>query len=219
MKSLTKYLSALLIGIISFGSLYAFEGEVELTYSMYNNSAVDMTCIWKIKDEQVAFDMIFAANDGVHHTTFIPTKVDNTAVLFSDQPVNDGNYVYSVLNASTIARVYKGEVEVSKTEETQEISGFDCQKIIVKYDGRTTETWIATEIDIALYEYNNFFKDMMEVQGLAQLQMKGFPLSSVTMDAAGNVMTSYTPNSINEKEIEDAAYEIPSGYINTADLH
>jgi len=131
-----------------------------------------------------------------------------------------------------MAAAMKGQkptVEVEKTEEEQEISGYNCQKVIVRMSVMGSQTvmemWMTTEADIddSIKEFQENsaekFKDIPHMsassEAMKELVEEGFfPIKTVTRTKmpAGTMTTTQTVTKIEKGDLDESLFEIPEGY-------
>jgi hypothetical protein len=121
------------------------------------------------------------------------------------------------------------KVSVEKTDETEEINGYNCRKYVVRLEvlGNVTvsEQWMTTEAK-GVEDIHKFQEKMGEVfkelpQYTADLDVKKefaeeglFPIKTVThiQSPSGEVTATMTVTKIEEGDIDDEVFKIPSGY-------
>ncbi|CAN0177239.1 unnamed protein product [Chrysoparadoxa australica] len=97
------------------------------------------------------------------------------------------------------------ELDIEYLDETMEISGYECKKVIVRSSEGEVIMWVTEEIDFKP-EHSQFTKK----------EVKGFPMKIETEQERGGVKTTVilTVTSVKEKIKKKDPYglEIPSGY-------
>ncbi len=121
------------------------------------------------------------------------------------------------------------KVSVEKTDETEEINGYNCQKFVVRVEVlgnvTVTEQWMTTEAE-GIEAVHQFQEKMGEVfkelpQYTADLGVKRkfaeeglFPIKTVVhmQGPGGEVTSTMTVTKIEEGDLDDEVFEIPEGY-------
>jgi hypothetical protein len=123
----------------------------------------------------------------------------------------------------------KPKVEIERTEEKQEINGYNCQKAIAKITmmGTTTvmEMWQTKDIELDSaftdFQKNSYekFKDIPHLAGTYEafksLSEGGyFPVRTVTQTKTpmGTTTMTETLTKIETGDLDEALFEIPEGY-------
>lgn len=100
------------------------------------------------------------------------------------------------------------EVEIEITDETKEIAGYNCKKIIIRVINSKGETsdenyaWFTEDLDVN--PNLNFSQKFFEgVNGL---------LMEYQMDMSGGMMMKFTATEVEKKKISPKDFKIPEGY-------
>lgn len=108
--------------------------------------------------------------------------------------------------------------EVTKTENTKTINGFECTEWIVKYDAENTQIsyWVSADTGF------DFFNDLIAVLNRKDKLSKYFitipdyktvfPVNAIEKNTDGTVKTELRITKIDKKELPDSLFEIPKGY-------
>jgi len=100
------------------------------------------------------------------------------------------------------------QLEIENTDETQEIAGYACKKVIAKKtsDGSVFSTaWVADEL--VVNENINFSNPAFH--GIKGVLLK------FELDAGNGMMLTFTASEIEKKNIKDSFFEVPEGYKKT----
>jgi Domain of unknown function (DUF4412) len=103
--------------------------------------------------------------------------------------------------------------EITKTGKTQEILGYKCEQVIIKYGERQTEVWITKDLGpFAMFQMGPPGKASREEEWQKVIGKEGgFPLKAVTTlgDKKVNEMTA---TKVEKKSLDNALFQIPEGY-------
>jgi hypothetical protein len=99
---------------------------------------------------------------------------------------------------------------ITKTNETKDILGYTCYKWIAKDDNEKVEIWVTEELGSFMFPENID-------QGEAPFWTKAFgdnffPLQLTEFDQEGNPVSNFEVIDIDEMEVKDTEFVIPSGY-------
>ncbi|MCF8364679.1 MAG: hypothetical protein K9H16_02780 [Bacteroidales bacterium] len=96
-------------------------------------------------------------------------------------------------------------LELEFTDETKEIAGFVCKKVVAKKkdDGSVFSTaWVAEELEV--HENINFSNTIFDgVKGL---------MLQFDIEAGNGMFLTFTAFEIEQKKIKDSVFEVPEGY-------
>jgi len=172
------------------------------------NSEFSGTFKWYIKGNKLAFDMSYVHEGVKRETRFIPNLSKNEFILLT-LSINMKSYI----NIADIKPASDfGMIRNIKEDGEAIVSGINCKKIIIEATNSITECFIDTSIDFAYYNYEAFFKSDYAVQALAQLKLKGFPISIITKDLEGNVINTVTTTNIQPNSVSDNIFEVGNQY-------
>ncbi len=121
------------------------------------------------------------------------------------------------------------EVSVEKTDETEEINGYDCRKFVVRIEVlgnvTVTEQWMTTEAEgieaVQEFQVNmgEAFKELPQYTADLDVKKKFadeglFPIKTVVhmQRPDGEVTQTMTVTKIEEGDLDDEVFEIPEGY-------
>lgn len=100
------------------------------------------------------------------------------------------------------------EVKIDRTGETRGISGYTCEKIIVKKveDGEVYAiAWVTSELDVPdnINFSNPAFNDISEM------------MLEFEMDAGNGMMLTFTAIEVDDKKVKDKEFEVPEDFEET----
>jgi hypothetical protein len=208
-----KKIISIALLIISFTALFADKGiVVTQKFSSTDFPKASITVTWYVTETQCKMKMDFR-DDKVNTTTWFIPDVANGAL--SSYLEGGASKIYFSLPASgarpsEMTQVFR--VNLEKTGETQSVSGMNCEKMLVKTNRNTTEMWVTTDFQPAYYKFAPFFQSSMELLGLSNNNTPGFPLSSVTKDLSGKVISSSELVSVTQTDLNAADFTVPAGY-------
>lgn len=194
---------------------FAFNGEIQLQYTHFNGGDYKVeSVIWQFKNDQAKMIMTLLDEKGNQNiSSFIPNKNSQSLLIYSNSPSADGKNYYYQVPVNNIEDLKNTEYRVEKTTETKQIAGYTCIKYMVYTASSITEMWVSNTIDLNYGSWASFFKANAEMQGLAKLNIAGFPLESTTKSLAGNIIFQYSAISVSSKTLENKDFEVPAGYI------
>lgn len=102
-----------------------------------------------------------------------------------------------------------GGGSISKTGETKNILGYDCEKFLFDQEGKKGEAWMTTELGAFMF----FMESQEEMPGWQTevLDAGYFPLKVEEYDDNGNA-TVFTVREVTPMELSAELFEIPAGY-------
>ncbi len=103
---------------------------------------------------------------------------------------------------------------IKRTGKTRRILGYPCEQIIVAQEGQTTEIWGTKGLPALLQTIRNVLGDDRDPAGGWQEELEAlglFPLSASTK-VEGAVVESQETTRIEQREIQPALFELPTGY-------
>jgi hypothetical protein len=212
-----KKLLTILMIIAFTGQIFAGKGIiVEQKYNSPNALGAGVSMVWYVTDGACKLKMIFGDKTvAPSNTYFIPDVKSGSILSYNESAVPPGvKKSYFVIPSDKIQsdKGMEGPVTVTKTGETQDISGFTCEKIVVKTASTETEIWVTKDLKVDFYKYYPYFKNNYELLGLYQEKIKGMPLSSVTKDLNGKVISSLELVSATKADLKDSDFQVPAEY-------
>ncbi|MBK7148784.1 MAG: DUF4412 domain-containing protein [Bacteroidetes bacterium] len=186
--------------------------EQKMTAKNLPGKTISVT--WLVTNTSCKLKMQFPEAKGVSH--FIPDLKAGMLYTYNDGPTPDG--VKKSFFAASLDKIQSSNetavsrIVVKQTGETKDIGGFKCEKIIASTSKGDTEMWVTKDFKPEFYKYEAFFKSNWEMMALREERIKGLPLSSVTKDAAGNVLNAYEFVSITSTDISETEFSVPAAY-------
>lgn len=210
-----KKIISIAILVFTITSLFASKGLVvtqKLSDASLKGATVNVT--WYVTETQCKLKMQFSDGNVKTTTWFIPNIETKQLLTYTEGAVPAGaeKVFYSVPAESIKGGLNVSRVSVNKTGETKTISGIACEKIIIKTNRTTTEMWVTKDFKADFYKFYPFFLNSYELLGLNEEAIQGFPISSVTKDNAGAVISSYDLVSATSAELSASDLTVPSEY-------
>ena len=204
----------LVFTITSLNFLFAqsFEGTIKCEYKhAISGETIHLT--YHVKAAQMALEMTFNSQRGPSRSKYIPDlKTGEMTMLTYGQNPEDNTYRIVQSNDITKPSSVGALLNTHKGDGEKEVFDHNCEKIIISAPATKTVSWIATDLNIDLYKYAPYFKSDQSVAGLSQLQMTGFPMQSTIYDNKGLELISINVVSIEEKELDQAMFEVPAKF-------
>ncbi len=125
--------------------------------------------------------------------------------------VMDEQQMYMVTDLQSSGEVVKGNAgSITKTGETKNILGYDCEKFLFVDEGSKGESWMTKELGSFM-----FFNQAQ--QGIANWQNEVlnegyFPLQVTEYDEDGEIESNYTVVEVTPKELSSDMFVVPSSY-------
>jgi hypothetical protein len=200
---------SLAISILCLVSLNAqtFEGTIEMTY--FEGKDELQTFKWFLSDEKIAMETEMEKDGKSYLSKFFPNLTTATLTVTSVTP--SGNFIYE-----TPASKIEGEnvvvTEIQQTGEFQKIAGYNCEKYVMLSENYKIESWIASDIDVQLWRFADFFKSFYELQAFKKEKKTGFILASTVWDFSGNSVFALKVGKVNPEPVDQSVFEIPEGF-------
>ena len=108
----------------------------------------------------------------------------------------------------------KGESEVQKTGDTDELQGFSCDKLLVKSEGSEFEVWATKELGTAGTFLTTFSPEMFEPTPWQAeiLSMGYFPMRVIERDSTGDEHSRVEITAVQKKNMNELLFRVPAGY-------
>ena len=147
--------------------------------------------------------------------------LDYRAMTFYNLYPNSKTYMKTDMSAMTEkGKVQSGEMKITATEESRNISGYPCRKYRVTLTNGEGEYWLSKEVTV--YEQYKKLKERiksavgkipaaerMKIPGLTE-EMDGFPVMT-RMEVMG-ITTTSTVKQAEEKKTDASLYRVPDDY-------
>ncbi len=199
-----------------------FAGKGLVVTQKYTTETVgqSISVTWYVTDTKCKMKMQYSDKDINGTTTyFIPDVAAGKLLTYSDGPVPANSVkAYFTIPVQNIKSSNSIMLTVEKTGEVKDINGFKCEKVIAKSAGSITEMWVTVDFKADCTKFAAFFKNSYELNALNQGKITGFPVSSVTKDASGNVISSTEVLSVSSSEISDGEFSVPADYKSAEEL-
>ena len=202
---------------------YAAKGLIVTQKFTDANVKADMTVTWYVTASNCKMKMTF--KDEVVNTTnwFFPDVNNSLLLTYGEGAVPAGvqkaYYAIPVKNIKADESMNAARLTLTKTGETKSLSGFNCEKIVFKTNRNITEMWVTKDFKPDYYKFFPFFQNSAELMGLSEEKIQGFPLSSVTKDLSGKVISSSELISAETAELSESDFKVPSDYVNSATIN
>ncbi|MCW5908218.1 MAG: DUF4412 domain-containing protein [Chitinophagales bacterium] len=194
---------------------FAEKGYI-ITQKFVGISKTDITVSWYVSANRCKMKMLFGNGSQTSTTHFIPDITNAQLLTYNESPVVEGAqkayYKIPIDKVSVSKDATVGRITVTKTGESKEIGGLNCEKILIKTDKHETEVWVSKKFAPEFYKYYPFFRDHHALAGLSEEKLKGFPVESVTRDLSGKTISAYQFVSATETDFTEADFKVPADY-------
>jgi hypothetical protein len=190
-----------------------FEGVIKAEYYQgKTDSRSDIT--WYLAPGKIALNMVMSSQNGNYTATFIARQGSNELDVLSQTP--DGKKLHHAIPASDISSPEHfpsyGSFEAQLQDETKNQAGYRTTKVVGESDESKTIAWVAKDIDFPFYQYADYFKSDYNIALLADIQMNGFPLQSVTTNNRGLIIESIEVEDVTERNLDPSVFKVPADY-------
>ena len=207
MKNLITFLFLLITA-----TTFAANGLVVVQTYSTSVEGQQVSVTWYVTEAQCKLKMQFSDKDVNTTSYFIPAAKSSQLLTYSDGATPAGlSKVYYRIPVTDIKGAVDGSL-AERTGETKSIGGMNCEKVIAKSANSITEMWVTKDFKGDYYRFASFFKNSYELKALSESSIKGFPLSSITKDNSGKVISSYELVSVSSTEIADTEFKVPAEY-------
>lgn len=208
-----------LVLIAAFVSLQAIAGKgiiVQQKMTGQGTLGAQVEATWYVSDEGCKMKLKFASDKVNTTTTFIADVANAELLAYSEGALPEGAkksyFAVPVSKIETPKEFTASRVTVTKTGEVKEVAGFKCEKIVMKTNQTETEMWVTKEVKVEFYRYIAFFRSSYELLALNEEKIKGFPISSVTRDLNGAVVSSFETISAKASDISATEFKVPADF-------
>jgi hypothetical protein len=180
------------------------------------NGNVQVNTTWYVTPHDCKMKMDFS--DGTVKSTnwFIPDAKNGKLLMYTEGAVPAGAqksfYSIPVHDINPSKSMNPSRVKVERTGETKTISSILCEKVIARTNKTITEMWVSQSFQPEFYNFYSFFQDSYELMALSEERIAGFPVSSVTKDTAGKVISSSEALSASFTELTESDFKVPAEY-------
>jgi hypothetical protein len=200
-------------------ALFAGKGLIVTQNYTTATAGQHITVTWYVTDSRCKMKMLYSDKDVNTTTFFIPELSSGKLLSYSDAPVPANSAkAYFALPVQNIKSRIGFTLSVEKTGEVKTVAGVKCEKVIAKTAENITEMWVTAEGGTACAKFAPYFKSSYEFAALAQGNIAGFPVESVTKDASGNVISTYSAVSVSATDISDTEFAVPADYKSAEEL-
>jgi hypothetical protein len=229
-RHVQRFLGVLVLATLAFGAGLSARADVTITMeNKVKTSAGEQTTTvtqyytpTKMRSEFGEASVSIVDLDKGRMITLMPA-----AKLYVEQTFDEVKKLTGQMKAP------EPRVTVEETDETEEINGYNCRKIIVRVETthgnmvtkQVTEHWMTTDVK-AVEAVHEFQKNMSEAlkdlpQSRAGLEVRQkfadeglFPIKTVVhmQGPAGETVSTMTVTKIEEGDLDDELFEIPEGY-------
>ena len=208
-----KTLSTAIFSLLGL-ALFAGNGLIvvqKMGGSEANNMGVTMT--WYVTNTQCKLKMDLH-DDKVNTSNWFIPDLGQGALLSFPESTDGGDKVFYSIPVQSIStkEAAPNRIALNKTGETKTISGYVCEKVIVKTNKTITEMWLTKEFKPELYKFANFFQSSYEFKGLGEESLEGFPMESTTRDLGGKVISSLSFVSATSADLKAEDFMVPADY-------
>ena len=216
-----KRIISIAVSAIFVTSLFAGKGlVVNQKYFDANAKGATVNVTWYVTETQCKMKMEY--RDAKVNTVnwFIPNAEGHNLLTYTEGAVPSGvqKAFYTIPVESIKTDLNVSRITVNRTGETKSVSGMLCEKIIIKTNRATTEMWVTKDFKSDFYKFYPYFQNSYELLGLNEENIQGFPLSSVTKDNSGKVISSSELISSIATNLAESDFNVPSEYKNIAEM-
>ena len=134
-------------------------------------------------------------------------KEGKTFMIMPEQKI----YMEFIKPDEEMTETKEPEVKVVKTDETQNILGYNCTKWIVNSKEGNTEMWLASGIGQYMFVGNPMaHQEASWQEGLENTDF--FPLLIITKDKNGSEIFRQEATEIKKESLSDDLFAVPEGY-------
>lgn len=179
----------------------SFEGVIEMHQTTSNGMEYDLT--WYIKGNQLAYELSTSSGGMDVQIRFVPQRAKNSMLMIAGDTKREipaSEIIQPDEINLTGAKVVEKSIEGTKDFKAMKALEISTATI-------TANVEVTTDIKINFAEYAAFFKKDYGLCALVQSGKEGFPLSSVTKDKAGNILTKTTLEKVTRTTVSDAYFQ------------
>ena len=200
-----KILFFILLAVLTGqGSLRAqqFEGIVDMTQE---SAGMVYQVKWYIRKDRIAYELFAKSDQGSMQFRFVPQPEKNNMLLITNGTNNSDKREIPVQEIMPSPGLDIRNLQVEAAGAGAPHPEFrETQRLIVRSASQTvTELDYSTEIDVDLSKYAAYLKEDYGIQALAQSRRTGFPVSSVTKDRSGQVISRTRVTKVTRTKVQD----------------
>lgn len=179
-----------------------FQGVVE--YSVTTEEGT-MPMSYMMKGDNARVEM--EGRPGMKAIILIDAKAEKTVMLMEQMKM------YMELPSAAVAAEDMPNPEVTKTDKTQKILGYECQLYRVKEGDRVSEVWVTKELGKFQMFKMGGPRGKQQEEAWQKLIGKegGFPLLVTTKEGDEQV-SKMEATKVEKKSLDDALFKIPEGF-------
>lgn len=186
-----KKIIFILLSIFSISSIFAnnIEATLKGNYS-FNGKSFRITTVYS--NNQTAYE-IASSQEGQSFTArFIPNIKAGNIKVISETASGTHESTIALSDISPEALLPTEGLIARKTEQTKNVAGVNCSKILVQTkNGNQAEIWVNENgFDASLYK--EIYKSDYAIQALSLLQLKGIAMEMYITNADGYTLLSFT---------------------------
>ena len=200
---MNKITLLLIVFLSCSGSIFAqsFEGIIEMHQVTTNGLEYDLT--WYIKEGKIAYELSSESGRGQVQMRLVPQKSTNSMLMVTGDTKQE-------IPTSEITAPDNFSMKGAKLEDKGTGSNKDFKEV-KNWEISTSEiisnVEVTTDVNIKFSEYAEFFKNDYGLCALAESGKAGFPLSSITKDKNGNVLTKTTLKKVTRTAVADSYFQ------------
>jgi len=224
---MSKLVSSLVICLVALGSMLPAQGSPDgnfegiVTYEWKGDDgqgkAKKNTLTFKVKNNKARIEVEEEGSDvSEGGATILIDMASKEYVTMIEKDTQKMAMVFSLDEfKEMMANIQDGEEEgdgtnVALTDETKEINGYECRKVVMANDKLKNEAWITQAIDIDFTKLFPVFEST-DKWGRYTDAYKGFVMKVHSKDLESSEEYSCVA-SVNEKPLNDDLFNVPSSY-------
>ncbi len=187
----------------------AFEGKIKASLQT-EQGKVDYT--YFLQNDQHATD-VFITEPQATHTRIYYNKSNNNICMAWENGAQKNRTKWlstNVINPSI--QVNYDMLLITKTTESKEILGYQCQKYIFDFPTQKITAFIAADINVDLVAHTAYQKDDIVAQTMLKQHLPGFALEWEIEQKTPHQISRFQSLEIEAKRPEDAVFEIGKSY-------
>ena len=207
MKYLNYIVLSMIMSLVStFAYAQGFEGKIVMM--QYKGIEAPVQITWYIKGQQLAYDIVFETPEGQTMNLRCIPRLETQQLRLKDVA---GSFDYEVpVSSIEVETDLKSVVNVQTVAQTRSMkSNYKTLASLDVYHPSVSKTQVeyTTDVMIDWTKYADFFLNDYALVAMAKENIKGFPISSETKDASGNIIFKTEVTSIVATKISDSIFE------------
>ena len=185
------------------GSIFAqsFEGIIEMHQVTSNGLEYDLK--WYIKGDKIAYELSSESSRSEDQMRFVPQTSTNSMLMITGDTKKE-------IPATDITTPEGFSMKGAKIEDKGLVTNSNFKtvnKIEIATSEITSQVEITSDVKVNFADYAQFFKADYGLCALAESGKVGFPISSITKDKNGKVLTRTTLKKVTRTTITDAYFQ------------